>query len=103
MIRVAKKGGWTNVVLVCGKCARKVGKAFGPEEDQTLVKALRRRAGKGRKAGVGVVETRCLKLCPKNAVTVVDGRDPAAWLVVPPGEPIEAIAARVGIAPADQA
>ncbi len=101
-MRVAKKGRWTNVVLVCGKCSRKVGRAFGPDEDQTLVKALRRRAGKGRKAAVGVVETRCLKLCPKNAVTVVDARAPDAWLVVPPGEPIDALAERLGI-PSDQA
>lgn len=98
MIRVAKKARWSHVVLVCGKCSRKVGRRFGPDEDETLVGALRRRVGKGRKAPVGVVEVRCLKLCPKNAVTLVDGRDPAAWLIVPPGEPIDAVAGRLGLA-----
>ncbi|GGB34777.1 hypothetical protein GCM10011380_25260 [Sphingomonas metalli] len=101
MTRIAKKSGWANVVLVCGKCSRKVGRSFGPDEDQTLVKALRRMSGKGRKARVGVVETRCLKLCPKHAVTVVDSRRPAEWLVVPPGEPIEALAVQLGIGPAE--
>jgi predicted metal-binding protein len=97
-VRIARKSGWTNVVLVCGKCSRKVGKCFGPDGDEALAKALRRRAGKGRKAQVGVIETRCLKLCPKRAVAVVDARTPGEWLVVPPDEPIDALATRLGIA-----
>ncbi len=88
---------WTGVVLVCGKCSKKVGKRFGEGEDQSLAKALRAVAGKGRKAKVGVIETRCLKLCPRNAVTVVDARHPDEWLVVPPAEPLAALATRLGI------
>ncbi|MDP1026029.1 (2Fe-2S) ferredoxin domain-containing protein [Sphingomonas sp. KR1UV-12] len=93
------KSEWIGVVLVCAKCSKKVGACFGRDGDEPLAKALRRYAGKGRKAKVGVVETRCLKLCPKRAVTVVDARRPAEWLVVAPGEPIDALAERLGITP----
>ncbi|MFS0771459.1 (2Fe-2S) ferredoxin domain-containing protein [Sphingomonas sp. 1P08PE] len=93
------KSRWAGVVLVCAKCSKKVGRRFGEKEDQSLVKALRRRAGKGRKAAAGVVEVRCLKLCPRGAVTVVDARRPDEWLVVPPGEPIDALADRLGLPP----
>ena len=81
---------WGKVVLVCGKCSRKVG-------GKPLAKELRRVVGKGCKAGAGVVEVKCLKLCPKNAVTVVDAAAPREWLVVPKGEPIAEVAARLGL------
>lgn len=74
---------------------QKVGGGFGPKGKTPLAKALRRIFGKGRKASVGVVETKCTGLCPKNAVTLVDGRQPGEWLVVTPDEDVEAIAARL--------
>ncbi len=95
MIRRAKAE-WESTVLICGKCSKKVGGGFGPKGKTPLAKALRRIFGKGRKAPVGVVETKCLGLCPKNAVTLVDGRRPGEWLVVTPGEDAEAVAARLG-------
>ena len=94
MIRRAKAD-WEATVLVCGKCSKKVGGGFGPKGKTPLAKALRRIFGKGRKASDGVVETKCLGLCPKNAVTLVDGRQPGEWLVVTPDEDVEAIAARL--------
>ena len=75
MIRRAKAE-WESTVLICGKCSKKVGGGFGPKGKTPLAKALKRIFGKGRKASVGVVETKCLGLCPKNAVTLVDGRRP---------------------------
>lgn len=90
---------WQTVVLVCGKCSRKVGGGFGPDGDRPLAKLLRRHAGKGKHAAAGVIETKCLKLCPKNAVCVVDGARPGEWLAVAPGEPVEALAARLGLPP----
>ncbi len=95
MIRRAKAE-WEATVLVCAKCSKKVGGGFGPKGKTPLAKALKRIFGKGRKAPVGVVETKCLGLCPKNAVTLVDGRRPGEWLVVTPGEDVEAVAARLG-------
>ena len=60
-------------------------------------KELRRVVGKGRKARAGVVEVKCLKLCPKNAVTVVDAAAPREWLVVGKDEPVADVAARLGL------
>lgn len=90
------KSDWAGAVLVCGKCSKKVGGGFGPKGRDRLAKALRREAGfgKGRKAAVGVVEVKCLGLCPKNAVTVVDGNRPGEWLVVAPGEDLSGLIGR---------
>ena len=87
---------WSAAVLVCGKCSKKIDGGFGPKGGERLAKALRREAGfgKGRKADVGVIEVKCLGLCPKNAVTVVDTRRPGEWLVVPAGDDVAALAAR---------
>lgn len=53
----AVKTDWSQVVLVCRKCQKKLHGGFGPGGDQTLGKALRRATGGGkdRKAGVGVI------------------------------------------------
>lgn len=90
------KSEWSGAILVCAKCSKKVNGGFGPKEDQRLAKALRGEPGfgKGRKANVGVVEVKCLGLCPKNGVAVVDTRRPGEWLVVPSGSDIEELAAR---------
>ncbi|WP_413061839.1 (2Fe-2S) ferredoxin domain-containing protein [Sphingomonas carotinifaciens] len=96
MIRRAKAE-WTGAVLVCGKCSKKVGGGFGPKGRTPLAKVLRKLiGGKGRKAPLGVIETRCLKLCPRNAVTLVDTARPGEWLVVSPGDPVPEIAMRLG-------
>lgn len=88
---------WTGAVLVCGKCSRKIGGGFGGKHRTPLAKALRKSIGfgKGRKADVGVIETKCLGLCPKHAVTVVDTRRPGEWLVVPAGGDVAELAARL--------
>jgi len=87
------KADWDEVYLICAKCQKKLkGCGFGADGRQSLGKALRSAGGgKGRKAGFGVVETKCLKLCPKGAVTVVRGSQPARWLVVPPGTPVDEV------------
>ena len=87
---------WRGAVLVCAKCSKKAGGGFGPKGRDRLAKALRREPGfgKGRKAVIGVVEVKCLGLCPKNAVTVVDTRRPHEWLVVPAEADVAALAER---------
>jgi predicted metal-binding protein len=83
------KTNWQDVVLVCRKCQKKLdGEGFGPAGDRPLRKALRKtlKAGKGRKAGVVVMETDCFDVCPKNAVVAVRaGRERAPMLIVPRG------------------
>lgn len=91
------KGGRGTIVLVCGKCSKKVGGGFGKKGKTSLAKALGSVVGfgKGRKSLVQVVETKCLGLCPKGAVTVVGPRDPPTWLVVEPGEDVGEVGAWV--------
>lgn len=85
---------WAGAILVCGKCSKKVGGGFGPKGKRSLAKELRAEAGfgKGRKAEIGVVETRCLGICPKNAIATVDTRQPREWRLVRPGTDIAALA-----------
>ena len=59
-------------VFVCGKCARKLdGRGFGKRGREPMRKALKR-ALKGGAWGrkVRIVETSCLKLCPKGRQVV---------------------------------
>ena len=88
---------WQGAVLVCGKCSKKLDGGFGKKGRTPLAKLLRKILDlkKGRKARLGVVETRCLGVCPRGAVALVDGRDPSHWLVVPQGADIAELAARL--------
>ena len=88
------RAGWTGAVLVCGKCSKKLDGGFGAKGRVSLAKALRGEDGfgKGRKAEVGVVEVRCLGICPKGAVTIVDSRTPGRWRIVPAGADVEELA-----------
>ena len=88
---------WQGPVLVCGKCSKKLDGGFGKKGRTPLAKVLRTILGlkKGRKATLGVVETRCLGICPRHAVALVDGRRPGEWLVVPRDADIAELAARL--------
>jgi predicted metal-binding protein len=90
---------WQAAILVCGKCSKKVKGGFGPKGKTRLAEALRECSNgrKGRKADLGVIETGCLKICPKNAVMVVDGNRPKDWLIVEAGTPVGQVAARLGL------
>lgn len=88
---------WQGAILVCGKCSKKIDGGFGKKGRTPLAKVLRRILGlkSGRKAALGVVETRCLGVCPRDAVVLVDGRQPAQWLVVPRGADVVELAAKL--------
>lgn len=91
---------WTDVVLVCRKCSKKLkGGGFGPDGDQKIGKALRRAlgGGKSRKARAGVIEVGCFDLCPKDAVVVANAAAPGEWLVVPRHTPVEAVIDRLRV------
>ncbi|HEX7741914.1 MAG TPA: (2Fe-2S) ferredoxin domain-containing protein [Sphingobium sp.] len=85
---------WRNAVLVCRKCSKKLDGGFGPDGDDRLAKALRKHLSlkKGRKASAGIVEVNCLGVCPKGAVTVVNGADARDWLLVRPGADLDELA-----------
>lgn len=85
---------WSSAVLICAKCSKKLDGGFGPKGKAPLAKALRKhlKLKKGRKAGAGIVEVRCLGVCPKGAVTVVNGADSRDWLLVPAGTDLDEVA-----------
>ncbi|WP_241126919.1 hypothetical protein [Novosphingobium terrae] len=88
-----------SVVLVCSKCSKKLGGGFGKKGSKPLVKELRKLtgAGKGRKADLLVLESPCLKLCPKGAVAVMDATTPETWLIVPAQSDVKEVAEKLGM------
>lgn len=90
---------WSRTLLVCAKCSKKLGGGFGPRGKTPLGKALRKELGvkTGRKAAMGIVEVKCLKVCPRGAVTVVDSNDIGHWQIVRAGSPIEAVIDGLGL------
>lgn len=93
------RSNWRHAVLVCRKCDKKLDGGFGPDGRQRLGKALRKHLalGKGRKAGAGIVEVNCLGVCPRGAVTVVNGAESREWLLVRPGADLDALAHALGL------
>lgn len=94
------RSNWSNAVLVCAKCSKKLGGGFGAKGKQPLGKALRKHLGlkKGRKAAAGVIDVKCLGVCPRGAVTVVNGTASREWLIVPEGADLDAVASELGLA-----
>ncbi|MBC7506155.1 MAG: hypothetical protein H7267_10595 [Sandarakinorhabdus sp.] len=87
------------IIAICGKCGKKLGGGFGPTGETSLGKALSLALGlpKPKRANVRIVETKCLKLCPKGAVAVLDGHDPGHILMVPAGTPMATLVHRLGL------
>ncbi len=97
------KADWSEVVLVCRKCSKKLDGGFGDDGDQKLAKALSKAIGakgKGRKARAAVIEVDCLDVCPKGAVVAVRASAPKDWAVVPRGTSIQNVIERLGLEPA---
>lgn len=94
----AVRSHWTATILVCGKCSKKLGGGFGEKGSTSLAKALcKRGGGKKRKAAFGVIETRCLGVCPKGAVTVIDAAHPGQWLLIEEGTPTDMVTEQLGL------
>lgn len=84
---------WGSAVLICKKCTKKVDGGFGDKGKTSLAKLLKKEIGRGRKAPMGVIEVKCLGICPKNAVTVIDTRRPREWMVIRAGTPVAQVKA----------
>ena len=99
------RSNWQNAVLVCRKCSKKLDGGFGPDGGERLGKALRKHLAlkKGRKAEAGIVEVNCLGVCPKGAVTVVNGAQSRDWLLVRRGADLDELAHALGLAPTEGA
>ena len=92
---------WSNTLLVCRKCSKRLGGGFGPKGRTPLAKALRKHLDvkRGRKARLGIVEVKCLGVCPRGAVTVINGRAPGEWLLVRAGADLDALVIGLGLPP----
>jgi predicted metal-binding protein len=86
---------WERTILVCGKCSKRLDGGFGEKRRTPLPKTLRKFLGlkKGRKATIGIVQTKCLGVCPRGAVTVIDAERPGEWLLVRAGTAMGEVAA----------
>lgn len=95
------KADWETAILVCAKCSKRLEGGFGKKGKQRLAKALKAYLGvkRFRKARVGVVEVKCLGVCPRGAVTVVNAADPSRWRLVARDADLATVAADLGIAP----
>ena len=91
---------WREVVLVCRKCGKKLGnEGFGPGGQASLPRALKAQLRRtGRRQEVRVVDTRCLGVCPKRAVSVLRAGRPGEVLTVPPGTGALAVLDRLDVA-----
>ncbi len=89
------------MLLVCGKCSRKLHGGFGAKREDTLRTALGAALKqRGRRREVRIVETRCMGICPKKAVTALNASHPGHLLTVPKGtDAAEVLAALVDAAP----
>ena len=57
---------------------------YGPKEKDTLKSALRSEvAARGQRRQVRIIETRCMGVCPKQAVTALNAANPGLILTVP--------------------
>ncbi len=84
---------WSTTLLVCKKCSKRLDGGFGPKGRTSLAKALRKElgVGKGRKGKLGIIEVKCLGVCPRGGVTIVDAAHPGEWKIVPARQDIEEI------------
>jgi predicted metal-binding protein len=88
---------WKTVVLLCGKCARKFKGGYGPKGKDPLRLALRTALkDAGHRREVRIIETRCMGVCPKRAVTMLNASRPDTLCVVPAGTAMEEIMPLIG-------
>lgn len=87
------------LVAICRKCSKKLGGGFGDGGKQSLAKALKHDLDlpKWKRSPVRLVETGCMKLCPKGAVAVATSRDARLVHIIPGGTPVVEVAAHLDL------
>lgn len=83
MIRLSKAKP-TAIVMACEKCFKRT------HTKDKLTKPLKKALKPQR---IKLVRTRCLGVCPKDAVVLHDSRKPREWVIVANGTPPEEVAA----------
>lgn len=80
---------WATILLSCGKCARKMKGGYGEKRKHPIRSALRGALkDAGHRRDVRVIETGCMGVCPKKAVTVINASHPEKIYVVAAGAPV---------------
>ncbi len=78
--------GWTDAILICRKCSRKLDGGYGADGGQSLRRALREGLrARGQRRQMGLMEVACLGVCPKRGVTTMRASRPGLLVVVPAG------------------
>ncbi len=72
------------LVMACEKCFKRT------RIKDRLTKPLKRALKSQR---IKVIRTRCLGVCPKDAITLHDSRRPREWVIVANGTPPDEVAA----------
>ena len=87
---------WKTVILLCGKCTRKMDGGYGSKGKDTLRTVLRDTLRvKGRRRDVRIIETRCMGICPKKAVTALNASRPGRILTIPKGTATDEVMAQL--------
>ena len=82
--------GWSDALLICRKCSRKLDGGFGDDGKETLRRALRGALrDAGQRGRIGLIEVACLGVCPKRAVTTARASQPGNLVIVPEGTAVE--------------
>ncbi len=84
--------GWTDTLLICRKCSKKLHGGFGHKGRDTLRQTARDALrATGRRGQVGIIEIGCVGICPKRAVTTARASAPGVFRIIPAGFPPETL------------
>jgi hypothetical protein len=83
MIRLSKAKP-AAIVMACEKCFKRT------RTKDRLTKSLKKALKPQR---IKVIRTRCLGVCPRDAVVLHDSRKPREWVIVANGTPSQEVAA----------
>jgi len=87
---------WKTVILLCGKCTRKMDGGYGSKGRDTLRTVLRDALRvTGHRRDVRIIETRCMGICPKKAVTALNASRPGRILTIPKGTATDEVMAQL--------
>lgn len=88
---------WQGALIVCRKCSQRMDGGFGTDGKQSLAKALRKATGggRGRQHPIGIIESKCLGVCPSGAAVVIDSAAPDSWWLLKRGTDVETALAEI--------
>jgi predicted metal-binding protein len=102
MVIKTRSAPWTDLVVLCRKCSRKLDGGFGSDGERSLRSELRDALREqGRRRLVRIVESRCLGVCPKRAVTMMTASRPGRVFVVGAGSRMADVLDLLGAPPGD--